>query len=236
MSAKEILAKATRLAKTGGLKYTEEDLLRLREKGAIEAGLAFDSRRHEAEVNSILGRSGILPVHRNCSLENFIVKNSGQSNALNFSQYYLDNFERNVGECFIFSGNTGTGKNHLAAAICNELMLIGKKCLVITVSELMIKMRKCYSDKPEYSEDEFIKQLIKYDLLIIDELGLTKGTDHEKMILNQIVDQRTGHLKPVGILTNLDANELKKMLGPRIIDRLKANNGQWLFFDWGSYR
>lgn len=236
MSAKEILAKATRLAKTGDLKYTEEDLLRIREEGAIEAAQAFDTRRHEAAVNSIVGRSGILPIHQRCSLDNFIVNNKGQSEARNFAKYYIDYFDNNNGSCFIFSGNTGTGKNHLSAAICNSLMSIGKRCLIITISELMIKMRKCYGHEAEYSEDEFIKQLIKYDLLIIDEIGVNKGTDAEKMLLNQVVDQRTGNLKPVGILTNLDANELTKMLGPRIIDRLKANNGQWLFFNWGSYR
>ena len=206
MSAKEILAKAIHLAKTGGLKYSQEDLFKLREDGAIEAAKAFDTRRHESAVNSIVGRSGILPVHQCCSLDNFVANNKEQAEARNFAKYYIDYFNTNNGSCFIFSGNTGTGKNHLSAAICNSLMSVGKRCLIITISELMIKMRKCY------------------------------GPDAEKMLLNQIVDQRTGNLKPVGILTNLDANELTKMLGPRIIDRLKANNGQWLFFNWGSYR
>ena len=233
---KEVLAKAKQLAKTSGLKYSEDDLIRLREKGAIEAGEAFDSRRHESALNSIVGRSGIMPVHQSCSLDNFIVKTEGQNNALNFSRYYLENFKSNTGSCFIFSGNTGTGKNHLAAAICNELMSFGKTCLIITVSELMIKMRKCYSDKPEYSEDEFIRQLIRYDLLIIDEIGLNKGTDHEKMILNQIVDQRTGHLKPIGILTNLDSDQLSNMLGVRVMRRLTDNNGQFILFNWKTYR
>ena len=151
------------------------------------------------------------------------------------SNFYIETFESNNGSCFIFSGDTGTGKNHLSAAICNSLMARGNTCLVITVSEMMIKLRKCYGDNAEYSEDQFIKQLVDYDLLILDEIGLNKGTDHEKMILNQVVDQRTGNLKSIGILTNLDTVGFSDFVGARIVRRLQTNNSEWVVFDWKSF-
>ena len=114
-------------------------------------------------------------------------------------------------------------------------MADGQTCLIITISEMMIKLRKCYGDNAECSEDEFIEQLINYDLLILDEIGLNKGTDHEKMILNQVIDQRTGHLRSIGMLTNLDTKGFDEFIGPRIIRRLQTNNAEWVPFDWKPY-
>lgn len=234
--ANSIFKEAKRRAKQGNCKYSYEDLMRIREAGAIEASDAITKQREEAVLKSILGRSGILPLHQNCTIENFEVRDHLQAFARDFAKNYIERFNNNFGTCFVFSGGTGTGKNHLSAAICNSLMSQGKTCLVVTVTELMIRMRKCYGDNAEYSEDEFIKQLINFDLLVLDEIGLQKGSDHEKIILNQVIDQRIGNLKPVGVLTNLDQNNVKNVLGERIFDRLKSNNSQWIPFNWHSYR
>lgn len=231
-----IFNEAKRRAKQGNSEYSYEDLMRIREEGAKQATDEIIHHREEVALNSILGRSGILPLHQGCTIENYVVNDHLQVFARDFSKNYIEKFNNNFGTCFVFSGNTGTGKNHLSAAVCNALMLQGKTCLVITVTELMIKMRNCYGNDPQYTEDQFIKQLIGFDLLILDEIGLQKGSDHEKIILNQIIDQRIGHLKPVGILTNLDYQDTQKLLGPRIFDRLKSNNSQWIPFNWGSYR
>tara|TARA_R110000744_G_scaffold380201_1_gene500147 strand:- start:2393 stop:3100 length:708 start_codon:yes stop_codon:yes gene_type:complete len=231
-----IFREVKRRASKGESKYTYADLMSIREKGAIEASEAITKHQQEVALKSILGRSGILPLHQGCTIENFEVKDHLQSFARDFAKNYVERFNNNFGTGFIFSGGTGTGKNHLSAAICNELMSQGKTCLVVTVTELMIKMRKCYGSSAEYSEDEFIRQLINFDLLVIDEVGLQKGTDHEKIILNQVIDQRIGNLKPVGVLTNLEHVDVKSVLGERIFDRLGSNNSKWISFNWNSYR
>ena len=187
--ANSIFKEAKRRAKQGNCKYSYSDLMKIREEGAIEASEAITKQREEAALKSILGRSGILPLHQNCTIENFEVNDHLQAFARDFAKNYIERFNNNFGTCFVFSGGTGTGKNHLSAAICNSLMLQGKTCLIVTVTELMIRMRKCYGDNAEYSEDEFIKQLINFDLLVLDEIGLQKGSDHEKIILNQVIDQ-----------------------------------------------
>ena len=51
-------------------------------------------------------------------------------NALSKARQYVEEFDGNIAS-FIFSGKPGTGKNHLAAAICNELLLRGKSVLII---------------------------------------------------------------------------------------------------------
>lgn len=234
--SKSFLNEIKRRAKQGKSEYSYEDLMRLREEGAKQVSDEITQHQEERALNSILGRSGILPLHQGCTIENYVVSDHLQVFARDFAKNYIERFDNNFGTCFVFSGNTGTGKNHLSAAICNALMKKGKTCLVITVSELMIKLRNCYGKEPQYTEDQFIKQLIDFDLLVLDEIGLQKGSDHEKLILNQIIDQRIGHLKPVGVLTNLDYQDTQELLGQRIIDRLKSNNSQWIPFNWNSYR
>lgn len=234
--SKSMFNEIKRRAMQGKSEYSYEDLMRIREEGAKQATDEIVQYQEERALNSILGRSGILPLHQGCTIENYVVSDHLQVFARDFAKNYIEKFSNNFGTCFVFSGGTGTGKNHLSAAICNSLMSTGKTCLVITVTELMIKMRNCYGDNAQYSEDEFIKQLVNFDLLILDEIGLQKGSDHEKLILNQIIDQRLGHLKPVGVLTNLDYQDTQKLLGQRIFDRLKSNNSQWIPFNWGSYR
>lgn len=36
--------------------------------------------------------------------------------------------------------------------------------------------------------------------------------------------------KPTGILTNLQTENLTEMLGPRVMERLLENNGEWVTF------
>lgn len=236
MCNKSMLARIKKFAAKGSHEYSYEDLMSIREQGSIDSSKAIVHQQEERALNSILGRSGILPLHQGCTVENYVVASNEQVIARDFTYNYIQNFDNNQGTCFVFSGDTGTGKNHLSAAMCNSLMSQGKTCLVITVTELMIKMRNCYGEKPKYTEDEFLKQLVSFDLLILDEIGLQKGSDHEKIILNQVIDQRIGHLKPIGILTNLDYQDTLNLLGERIFDRLKSNNSQWIKFNWGSYR
>ena len=77
------------------------------------------------KMQRTFNRSGIRPLHQNCSFENYRVECEGQMNALSKARQYVEEFDGNIAS-FIFSGKPGTGKNHLAAAICNELLLRGK--------------------------------------------------------------------------------------------------------------
>ncbi|AUR84264.1 IstB-like ATP binding protein [Vibrio phage 1.052.A._10N.286.46.C3] len=214
-----------------------------REQDEKNQASIFEKQFKDAEINRTVGRSGILPLHMNCTVRNFEADTPGKINAKQFTRDYVINFESNNGQGFIFSGNPGTGKNHLAAAMCNELMSRGKSCLIITVNELMQKLRACYQQGTETSEDKFFKTMIDFDLLILDEIGLQRNNDNERLALNQIVDQRVCRMKPTGMLTNLPAGSdddsemtMNSLLGVRIMDRMRMNGGKWISFDWESFR
>lgn len=221
-------------------KYSLEDLLELRKVESKQFSDEITQRRKLKASESIVGRSGILPIHQQCSFDNYVVNCQGQQGALNYARWFTDNFDMNNGSSFIFSGTTGTGKNHLSAAICNALMNRGKQCLVITVSELMMRLNSCYGEQATMTEEKFFDGMVKLDLLVIDEIGLGRTSIHaannEKLAINQVIDKRLCHLKPTGILTNLDKQQINENLGARIMDRMRNDQGQWVRFSWPSHR
>ncbi|CAM4515577.1 Putative replication protein [Klebsiella pneumoniae] len=106
--------------------------------------------------------------------------------------------------------------------------------LVVTIPDLMLRVRECYDDGQ--SEASLLDDLCRVDLLILDEVGIQRGSSGEKVILNQVIDRRLSSMRPVGILTNLNYESLTDTLGARILDRLQMDGGMWVNFDWDSYR
>ena len=221
-------------------KYSYQDLLALRQQGERDTTQAFVQQHEEHASKSIIGRSGILPIHQSCSLKSYVVNCEGQQYARGYAEWFINNFHLNNGSSFIFGGTTGTGKNHLSAAICNALMEQSKRCLIITVSELMMRLNSCYGDNAKMTEEQFFDGMVRLDLLVIDEVGLGRtsnnASNNEKLAINQIVDKRLCHLKPTGILTNLGQEEINTQLGVRIMDRMRNDGGQWVQFKWPSHR
>lgn len=146
---------------------------------------------------------------------------------------YAQNFGNGFAS-FVFSGSPGTGKNHLVAAVGNHLLAGGRSVLVVTVPDLMLRVRECYDEGQ--SEAALLDDLCTVDLLVLDEVGIQRGSNGEKVILNQVIDRRLSSMRPVGILTNLNLEGLQDVLGERVIDRLQMDGGVWVNFDWGSYR
>lgn len=192
----------------------------------------LDNLNRKIRELKVLGRSGIQNIHRNCTFKNYQVTSDGQRLAFSQAKSYAQNFGGFTS--FVFSGNPGTGKNHLAAAISNYLMARGHTVVIVTVADLMLRIRSCYDSG--HSESGLLDDMAHVSLLILDEVGIQRDSLHEKIIMNQIIDRRLAAIRPVGVLTNLNYGELEKTLGARVVDRLRTGGGVWVNFDWGSYR
>ncbi|WP_343183096.1 DNA replication protein DnaC [Buchnera aphidicola (Neophyllaphis podocarpi)] len=187
------------------------------------------------KMQSILGRSGIRELYMNCSFDNYRIENKGQKRALEAAKKYAKEFNGNIAS-FIFSGRPGTGKNHLASAIGNHLILNGKNVLIVTVADLMSNMKGTFSGNSNITEENLLNNLSNVDLLMIDEIGIQTESRYEKVIINQIVDRRSSSKRPTGMLSNLDYKGMKSLLGERVIDRMRLGNSLWITFEWESFR
>ncbi|MEG3109378.1 DNA replication protein DnaC [Pantoea sp. T14] len=217
-------------------KFTSgEDLLAWNQEQGRLRSEAIVRENRAMKMQRIMGRSGIRELHMNCSFDNYRVENEGQRKALELARQYCAEFDGSIAS-FVFSGRPGTGKNHLAAAIGNDLILRGRSVLIVTVADLMSSMKGTFSGTSDITEERLIQDLSSVDLLVIDEIGMQSESRYEKVVINQIVDRRSSSKRPTGMLSNLDHAGMNTLLGERVMDRMRLGNSLWVRFDWESYR
>jgi chromosomal replication initiation ATPase DnaA len=71
---------------------------------------------------------------------------------------------------YLWSVKPGTGKTHLARAVQQKAILIGRYPKFQPVSQLINKLRASY-DSEELSSDRIMRELFGCDLLLLDDLG-----------------------------------------------------------------
>lgn len=211
------------------------ELLAWNQQQGLLRSQAIVRENRAMKMQRIMGRSGIRELHINCSFDNYHVECEGQQVALDRARQYAEQFDGSIAS-FVFSGKPGTGKNHLAAAIGNYLILHGKSVLVVTVADLMSNMKGTFSGANGVTEESLINDLSTIDLLIIDEIGVQTESRYEKVIINQIVDRRSSSKRPTGMLSNLDMAGMNALLGERVMDRMRLGKSLWVRFNWDSYR
>ena len=193
----------------------------------------INRQNRQLRVEKILNRSGIQPLHSKCSFANYQVQNDGQKYALSQAKSIADELMTGCAN-FVFSDKPGTGKNHLAAAMGNRLMVKGRSVIIVTVSDVMSVLHDSYDNGK--SGEKFLQELCGVDLLVLDEIGVQRETKNEQVVLHQIIDRRTASLCSVGMLTNLNHAAMSTLLGERIMDRMTMNGGRWVTFNWDSWR
>ncbi len=193
----------------------------------------INRQNRQLRVEKILNRSGIQPLHSKCSFANYQVQNDGQKYALSQAKSIADELKTGCTN-FVVSGKTGTGKNHLAAAMGNRLMVKGRSVIIVTVSDVMSVLHDSYDNGK--SGEKFVQERCGVDLLVLDEIGVQRETKNEQVVLHQIIDRRTASLCSVGMLTNLNHAAMSTLLGERIMDRMTMNGGRWVTFNWDSWR
>ncbi len=147
-------------------------------------------------------------------------ESSKQAELLTLAENYAKNFSqfRKEGKGLLFYGVVGTGKSHLAACIANRLIDDGCKVLMTNFTTIVNKLQEKWEGRQAY-----IDSIMKYDLLILDDLGAERSTEYMQEQVYNIVDARYRTGLPMIITTNLTGNELKNpsdIGNARIYDRI----------------
>ena len=139
-------------------------------------------------------------------------------------------------ENILVFGKPGTGKTHFAAALGHELIQQGKKVLFTLCSTLVQELLQV---KKEFKLPRKLKQLSKFDAIIIDEIGYIQQTRDEMEVLFTLLADRYERGSIV-ITSNLPFSkwgEIFKddMLAAAAIDRL-VHHSVILKMDVENYR
>lgn len=153
-------------------------------------------------------------------------RNAKASEAL---KKYCDNFDeykKSGGGYILYSNQNGGGKTFLACAVANELIDKGKRVFVTD----FLALRDRLVDPKAYTfvnKDAFIKSLLDYDLVVIDDLGVEQSTEFMLEVEYRVIDTLTDALVPLILTTNYTLAEIANADGKcedrskrRVLDRL----------------
>ncbi|MFI3604988.1 ATP-binding protein [Vagococcus fluvialis] len=179
---------------------------------------------------------------KNVSFDNYktddVETKSNKDKSLNIAREYYQGATYNT----IFTGKPGTGKSHLSMSmlkIVNENSKPYKKCLFVSIDEVMRKIKDGFNKRDSKYTEEYVTNLLtSADLLVIDDLGAETGaissekqaTNFTTRVLYSIMNGRMN--KPTIITTNLTSKEMAKMYDQKLISRfLRGAEGHAIKFD-----
>ena len=187
----------------------------------VEGGLCLDCRdkarklKREAKVN-----------------EEFLLSRLGEKGA---KEYFFESYEQGSGNIEAYNklfgfnplahniyltGKCGTGKSHLAGAAWRKCLGEGLKCEFIKQPELNRIFRMLEVE----AEQKLLRKFCDFDVLVIDDIGVGKSTEHANLVLYEILDMRAMRYKNGIILTsNLSITEFSnKVQDDRLPSRISG--------------
>jgi len=176
--------------------------------------------------SGLMDQSGLstLHLHREQTFENFhdrddleAKERSSLRRALDLAQRYAEHAQ----DWLLFTGDHGSGKTHLAAAIANYRLVQGYAVLFITVPDLLDHLRATFSPSSPVSYDRRFEELRTAPLLVLDDLGTHSATTWAKEKLYQLFNYRYVARLPTVMTSSLTLDELEQQdsrLFSRLID------------------
>ena len=131
---------------------------------------------------------------------------AGDPRLIQAAQRYAADFRQHLrdGMGLLYHGPVGTGKTFLAACIANDVIAQGYRVRLTSFARVADEIFKA-ENKAEY-----IDHLCRYDLLILDDLGVERKTEYMQEMVYKIVNARYVAGAPVIVTTNLTPDELTK--------------------------
>lgn len=173
---------------------------------------------HEQEVSRLRARCFTDKYMNNWTFEN----DNGLNPKMEKIKEYVSDWEMKEKEnCgLVLWGGVGTGKSYMAGCIANALLEQEVSVQMTNFAAILNDLNSHYSDRNEY-----IQSLCRNRLLIIDDLGMERGTDYGLEQVYNVIDARYRSNKPLIITTNLTLNEMQNetnVARKRIYDRVLA--------------
>ena len=132
-------------------------------------------------------------------------KDNGKNPVMKVARDYVDKWSDalsgNTG--LVLWGDVGTGKTFFAACIANALV---EQNVSVKMTNFSTILNDLFA---ESDKNKYLDRLNKHSLLIIDDLGIERGTEYALEQVYNVIDTRYKSGKPLIITTNLTLDELK---------------------------
>jgi DNA replication protein DnaC len=119
----------------------------------------------------------------------------------------------------LLTGDYGSGKTHLAAAVANYRAHLGDPPLFVMVSDLLDHLRATFGANSEVTFDRRFDEIRTSPLLVLDDLGAQSMTPWVREKLHQLFDYRYNAELPTVITVAADAlDDVDPRLRSRLLD------------------
>ena len=125
--------------------------------------------------------------------------NAHMTDRLEKVKRYAERWEEMNGMGLLLSGGVGTGKSYAAGCLANALIDRGHSVRFVALSDVVNRMQGCFGTERE----KYLKELLKPDLLILDDLGSERSTSFGKEQVFDVINKRTLSGRPLVVTTNI---------------------------------
>lgn len=170
-------------------------------------------RREEEELENLKKSQKIAKIRSECFIDKRLTAwtfsnddHAGNPAVMNSVYQYARHFQEMLqnGKGLLLYGTQGVGKSYAAACVANAVIDQGYSCVMTNFPRIINIISGMYQGKQEY-----IDELCRHDLLIIDDLSAERSTDYADEIVMNVIDTRCTFGLPLIVTTNLTADEMK---------------------------
>lgn len=189
-------------------------------------------------VRHLASKACLPPRLSSATFSQYVIdQGDDQQTARDAMQHYAANFpQHRAGESLVLIGAPGTGKSHLSCAVARYVV---QKHLAsvryTTAQDLFYRVRASYGDNGGENESDIVDEMVQPALLVIDEVGIGRGTHHESDVLAAVLSRRYDAMRSTIVVSNLGLDALRTLFGERVADRL-SETAEIVVFDWPSHR
>jgi DNA replication protein DnaC len=97
------------------------------------------------------------------------------------------------------------------------------------------QIQATYADGAKLTEDEVLDRLVRVQLLIVEEVSVTSGSDFGTRILSEIICRRHDKGRDTILISVQSEEDFAQSVGESITDRIAEGGGIYTF-NWPSFR
>ncbi|NLT57833.1 MAG: ATP-binding protein [Clostridiales bacterium] len=177
-----------------------------------------EQRALQARID-LLRREGITDPA--CARHRFEQDDGAAHDVTALCRRYVDHWAemRDSNTGMLLYGSVGTGKSYMACCIANALLDKGISACVTSFPRILAQLQRAFDGERGRTVD----RLQRYELLVIDDLGVERDTAYALEQVYAVIDARARAAKPLIVTTNLSPTDLQTAadLGRRrIYDRV----------------
>ena len=185
----------------------------------------YDRLQEQGRLDEIARRRSVCFQGTNMASWNFDRDDRKRPELSDAAKQYAEQFPQHLKDSrgLLYYGPVGTGKTFLAACIANAVIDQGYRVRMTNFATVANDMQSTWE------KDQYIKDLCRYDLLILDDLGAERKSEYMQEIVFNVIDARSRAHLPVIVTTNLTRPELGnpadmayKRIYSRVLERCLA--------------